>query len=254
MRTGIQMNIQIRQNRGIFVRIIICDDDTVFIKQLREYLQEYFQRVNKSCPQIAEFHDGETLLEDDGKKDIVFLDIEMKGIDGICVGNELKKRSPDSIIFVITSFAEYLDEAMRFHVFRYLSKPLDKQRLFRNLRDAVHMYMVSVITVPVETKEKMYTVHASDIIFVEAQGRNVTVHTVHEDYVSIHNMQHWRNTLQEKCFYHTHRSFIVNMAFVNDFDHTLIHLYHNQFRAYLTRRKYSSFKEAYLLYLESVGK
>jgi two-component system LytT family response regulator len=42
------------------------------------------------------------------------------------------------------------------------------------------------------------------------------------------------------------------MKYVSDFDHFLIHLYDNQFEAYLTRRKYTQFKEAYLLYLESV--
>ncbi|MDE5696965.1 MAG: hypothetical protein K2I96_06065, partial [Lachnospiraceae bacterium] len=50
------------------------------------------------------------------------------------------------------------------------------------------------------------------------------------------------------------RSFIVNMEYVNGFDHTLISLYHDQFKAYLTRRKYSSFKKAYMLYLESTRK
>ena len=236
------------------MRIVICDDDIVFVQQLQEYLHEFFQKVNKNYPEIASFQNGEALLRDIGEKDIVFLDIEMNGIDGIYVGSELKKRNTDSIIFIITSFAEYLDEAMRFHVFRYLSKPLDKQRLFRNLKDAIRVYMAASVTIAVETKEKVYTIHASEIISIEAQGRKVIVHTRNKDYLSVHNLQYWINTLQEKCFYHTHRSFIVNMEYVTDFDHTLIHLCQNQFRAYLTRRKYSSFKEAYLLYLESTRK
>ena len=52
-----------------------------------------------------------------------------------------EKRNPDIIIFIVTSFLEYLDEAMRFHVFRYLTKPIDKQRLFRNLKDALQLYL-----------------------------------------------------------------------------------------------------------------
>lgn len=64
----------------------------------------------------------------------------MPGLDGIYVGNELKKKDKDIIIFIITSYSEYLDEAMRFHVFRYLSKPIDRQRLFRNLKDALDLY------------------------------------------------------------------------------------------------------------------
>lgn len=68
------------------------------------------------------------------------LDVEMPGFDGIYVGNELKKQNESVIIFIVTSYLEYLDAAMRFHVFRYLSKPIDKQRLFQNLDDALELY------------------------------------------------------------------------------------------------------------------
>lgn len=64
----------------------------------------------------------------------------MPGFDGIYVGNELKKQNESAIIFIVTSHLEYLDAAMRFHVFRYLSKPIDKQRLFQNLDDALELY------------------------------------------------------------------------------------------------------------------
>ena len=67
----------------------------------------------------------------------------MPGMNGIYVGNELKKSNPAVIIFIVTSYSEYLDEAMRFHVFRYLSKPLEQQRFFRNMQDAVNLYHTS---------------------------------------------------------------------------------------------------------------
>ena len=236
------------------MRIIICDDDEVFVRQLEQYLHEYFREINMKCPNISCFYDGETLLGDTGRKDIVFLDIEMDGISGISVGSELKKRNSDSIIFVVTSYAEYLDEAMRFHVFRYLSKPLDRQRLFRNLKDAVGVYMASTVRTAVETRDGVHIIPASKIVFVETQGRKVIVHAADADYLSVHNMQYWVNALCEKCFYQTHRSFIVNMEYVNDFDHSQVSLCQGRFRVYLTRRKYNDFKETYLLYLESTRK
>ncbi len=64
----------------------------------------------------------------------------MPGMNGIYVGNELKKANKNVIIFVVTSYSEYLDEAMRFHVFRYLSKPLDKQRFFRKYERRLAYY------------------------------------------------------------------------------------------------------------------
>lgn len=115
------------------MRILICDDDVMIQRELTKYLSEYFHRHNLRLPDICRFHTGHDLLMDSGNKDIVFLDVEMPGLSGISVGTSLKKSNPDVIIFIVTSYSEYLDDAMRFHVFRYLSKPIDKQRLFRNL-------------------------------------------------------------------------------------------------------------------------
>lgn len=81
----------------------------------------------------------------------------------------------------MTSYSEYLDEAMRFHVFRYLSKPLDKQRFFRNMKDAVDLYNTMTIKIPIETKQGVHTLPASSVIAVEAQGRKVVIHTTQRD-------------------------------------------------------------------------
>lgn len=233
------------------MRILICDDDTLFTEQLHKYLKEYFERQKLKCPEIVIYHSGDALLKDNGKKDIVFLDIEMPGVNGIYSGNELKNKNPNVIIFIITSYAEYLDEAMRFHVFRYLSKPLDKQRLFRNLKDALQLYNTNHVKLAVETKQGVYMILSSDIVCVEAQNRKVIVHTTTHPYESIHNIQYWLEKLPENSFFQSHRSFIVNFAYICDFDNTVIHLYNHQITAYLTRRKYTAFKEAYLLYLEN---
>ena len=233
------------------MRILICDDDVLIIEQIRKYCQNFFNKIQVKCPELVCFSDGETLLSDEGEKDILFLDIEMPGMNGIYVGNELKMRNENIIIFIVTSHSEYLDEAMRFHVFRYLSKPLDKQRFFRNMKDAVDLYNSTTVKIPIETKQGVHTLPASSIVAIEAQGRKITVHTVKGDFESVHTIKYWENLLPKNHFFQTHRSFIINFEYVTDFDHTLVHMNDNQFHAYLTKRKYSSFKEAYLLYLES---
>lgn len=235
---------------GTKMRILICDDDTLFIEQLQKYIESYFESNHLKSPEIVSFTSGEALLSDKGEKDIVFLDIEMPGMNGIYVGRELKKYNKNVIIFIITSYSEYLDEAMRFHVFRYLSKPLERQRFFRNMQDAMDLYHRLTFLLPIETKDSVYTVSSSDIIYIEAIERKVLVHTLDTAYESIHNMAYWVDTLPQNCFFQTHRSFIVNLEHVINFDHTLIQLTTGQ-NAYLTRRKYGTFKNAYLLYLES---
>ncbi|MEI3195505.1 MAG: response regulator [Lachnospiraceae bacterium] len=93
--------------------------------------KSYLESNHLKSPEIVSFTSGEALLSDKGEKGgASLLDIEMPGMNGIYVGNELKQSNKNVIVFVATSYSEYLDEAMRFHVFRYLSKPLDKQRFF----------------------------------------------------------------------------------------------------------------------------
>lgn len=233
------------------MQLIICDDDKLFIQKLKSYLQLFFRQHHLTLPEIITFTSGEELLSYTGRIDILFLDIEMPGMNGIYIGNSLKKRNENIIIFVVTSYSEYLDKAMRFHVFRYLSKPLEKQRLFRNLKDALTLYHSISKSIALETKAEIQMLPMNDIIFIEAQKRKIIVHTIKKDYESIHSMQYWLETLPESCFIQSHRSFIVNLKHVSNFTHDLIYLGEGQFTAYLTKRKYTEFKNAYLLYLES---
>ena len=138
------------------MRILICDDDTELSQQLKEILITFFRKNSLKLPEIIMYNNGEKLLKDPESKDIVFLDIEMPGMNGIYVGNELKQKNKNTIIFVITSYSQYLDEAMRFHVFRYLSKPLEKQRIFRNMKDALALYNSSIIKISIETKDGIF--------------------------------------------------------------------------------------------------
>lgn len=233
------------------MRIVICDDNLIITEQLSNYIKEFFDRIGVKCPEISVYDNGESLLQDKREKDIAFLDVEMSGISGIHIGRELKNENKYIIIFIVTAFAEYLDEAMRFHVFRYFTKPVDKHRLFRNMKDALQLYNSTTAKIAVETKQNIHTVSISDIIYAESENRKMIIHTVTDDYESVHNMQYWMKALNQKCFFQSHRSFIVNFKYVSGFDHNLIYLYNDQFQAYLTRRKYTQFKETYLLYLES---
>ena len=233
------------------MRILICDGEPEVTHSLSQIITAYFQKTKQNSPDIAIFDNGEKLLSDKSSKDIVFLDIEMPGLDGIYVGNELKKENKYVIIFIVTSYPEYLDDAMRFHVFRYLSKPIDKQRLFKNLDDALELYYSINQKIAVETKSGVTSVLTCDIIYVEAKGRKVIVHTATADLDSTQTLQFWIEHLPQATFFQSHRSYIVNMAMVTSFDHELIYLCDGQFTAYLTRRKFTEFKKAYLLFMES---
>ena len=236
------------------MRILLCDDDKVILEQLRLLVSDYFRENGGQQPELVCYGSGDALLRGETRADIAFLDVEMPGINGIQLGAKLKERNPHIKIFIVTSYPDYLDEAMKFQVFRYLSKPIDKERLFRNLKDAVYQHNMESREFPIVTNDGVFVRRAEEIVCVEAVQRKVLIHTVDGILQSTQTMEHWRQMLTLPCFYITHRSFIVNMRFVSIIDRDRVRLKYRgqELYAYLTRRKFTSFKDTYLIYRESV--
>lgn len=178
----------------------------------------------------------------------------MPGLDGIRTGEQLKKLNPRIKIIIVTSYSDYLDEAMKFHVFRYLSKPIDKQRLFRNLRDA--LYQINTYSKPIiiETAEGYKTLDAEDIICFESDSRRTAIHTLGGKILGKSGIEFWSKSIDVPSFFETSRGFIVNMKYVSSFDKETVKLTCGEYSvdAYLSRRKYRSFRDAYMQYVRSV--
>lgn len=236
------------------MRILFCDDNPEIVQMLQSYVSEYFEQHDIPLPEYAAYTSGNALIQAEDRADIAFLDVEMPGLNGIQVGAMLKEKNPNIKTFVVTAYPDYLDEAMKFQVFRYLSKPIDKERLFRNLQDALYQYNMESREYPVETENGVYVVRAEDILCVEATMRKVVIHTTAGDFPCTKPMSYWQGTLMLPCFQQTHRSYIVNMRFVNAIEKDRILLRNGtaSMYAYLTRRKYTKFKQTYLMYMESV--
>lgn len=232
------------------MRIVFCDDNITVINQVKKYVVEFFCTVGGMQPEYVSYTNGEELLRKEDRIDIAFLDVEMPGMSGIYVGNKLKERNPHVKILILTAHPDYLDEAMRFQVFRYLSKPIDKNRLFRNLKDALQQYNMESAEHIIESNTVTLHRRSDEIVCVETKGHTTKVYTLDGVWESINNMEHWKCTLTQPCFYITNRSYIVNMAYVHSFDResVLLKYRENEITAYLTKRKYQEFKDHQLLF------
>lgn len=236
------------------MRILFCDDDILILEQLQKYVADFCKSIGRIQPEFSVYTSGDDLIQHETQADIAFLDVEMPGVSGIHIGAKLKEFNPKIKIFIVTSYPDYLDEAMRFQVFRYLSKPIDKNRLFRNLKDAFYQYNIETKLYPIVTKCGVITKKAEEIICIEAVQRKVLVHTIPEVFVSTENMDYWKRTLTLPCFFSPHRSYIINMRYVSTIGKDKILLKDGawQKEAYLTRRMYTHFKDTYLMYIEGV--
>ncbi len=143
---------------------------------------------------------------------------------------------------------------MRFQVFRYLSKPIDKNRLFRNLNDALHQYNTETKEYLIETPDGLIIKRAEEIVCVECAQRKTYIYTTGGILRSIKSIEYWKQQLALPCFFSPHRSFVINLRYVVHVEKDIVHLRYGSHKkdAYLTRRKFTEFKNTYLMYLESV--
>ncbi len=236
------------------LRILFCDDDREIMQKLHKMVLEYFKSIEQPEPECVLCNSGEELLSTGAIGDIAFLDVEMDGLSGIHTGERLKKINPRIKVIIVTSYPDYLDEAMKFHVFRYLSKPVDKRRLFRNLDDAIYQINTYSKPIVIETDNSIETVYAEDIVCFESDARRTKVQTVDKQLISRHGIDYWTKNTDIPCFYPTSRSFIVNMKYVSSFNNDVVNLIWEKgsMIAYLARRRYKSFRDAYMLYVRSI--
>ena len=98
----------------------------------------------------------------------------MPDIDGISVAKELKNRNQKVVIFFVTAFDEYQDEAMDLHAFRFFDKPLNIERLYSGLNRAIEYLNESYIDVYIENKNRHIKVSVDDIKYIKRENRKNT--------------------------------------------------------------------------------
>lgn len=198
------------------MNIAICDDQKNFREQLENQLTNYYANTNISI-NICHFSSGEELISATTLFDLIFLDIQMKEVNGIDAGRELKSRNPYSIIFIITSYNGYLDDAFKINAFRFLSKPLDVLRLYKALDDAAELINNEIIVFHDMASKENMRIHANDIILVEIEKKKTKIVTVNGTHYSSENIAFWRNKLNGISFVCPHASYITNL------DHSIRH-------------------------------
>ena len=231
----------------IIVNILICDDDEISIQESYNILTEYAIK-NRLNFNIETRTNSLEVLNSKDCYDIALLDIEMPYVTGLTLISHLNEINKNIQIFIITSYSCYLDNAIDLNVFRYINKPIDKERFFRGLDIAVEKYNSNrqIITLDNGIFTRMVTV--SDIIFITIEKRKVVFVTKNGSLYSNQKLSYWAEQLAEfDNLVSTHHSYIVNLDYVIDFDRTevLLRCGSNNYTAPLSQRNYTSFKKTY---------
>ena len=114
------------------MRILCVDDEPLMLQMLEMAVKEA-----KPDADIAAFDDQDELLEDakSGGCDIAFLDIHMRGMNGVELAKELKAVNPKMNLIFVTGFSEYAGDAMSLHASGYIMKPVTAEKIKKELED-----------------------------------------------------------------------------------------------------------------------
>lgn len=233
------------------MKILVCDDDKFEVIKIKKLLTEYFSRT-KYNPIIDAYTNGESVYNSKNKYDIAFIDIEMPTVDGLTLTKRLKLKNKNVIIFIITSFNKYLDEAMDLEVFRYIDKPVDKDRFFRGISAAIKKYYTSTQKITLEYYDECYTVSTNDIIYITTENNKAVVITKTRRYLTNERLKSWAQRLNNvNSFAIPHHSFIVNMNYVLEFNKHELKLLCDErtYKIPVSQRGYPVFKTAFYAFI-----
>lgn len=262
------------------ISIAICDDDKSLQNILRQKIEKHCAEHSVPC-QISCYDSGEEVLGLPAAQtpDLLFLDIQMSGRNGMEIARELRKHHRDIILIFVTALSEYVYEAFDVSAFHYLVKPFEDAKLQAVLDNALQQYarQQEAATIrhteknaPTETESipqyaRTESVQAeaprmilvkragvstkvllADIIYAEVFNRKVMLHTVNGDIEYYGKLAE----LSEQAgadFCRTHRAYLVNFKYVEKYSATTIWL--EQGTALVSKKQFAGFVRQYMQYI-----
>lgn len=232
------------------IEIAICDDEKV----IRDQITELIEKQKAEC-RIENFAAGEELLAAEKRFDVIFLDIQMEGMNGIETARAIRERNRQTVVIFITAVKEYVFEAFDVAAFHYLLKPILEEKfveVFENAVDEVQKRNVQE-TPPIfiKTKTRNLTLRQKEILYIESRGKKVGIHTI-ADVIEIYaSMNEWERQMGSS-FYRSHRGYLVNMEHIAEYSNDMIDMSNGE-RVYLAKEKYKEFVKVYMRYLRNGG-
>jgi two-component system LytT family response regulator len=202
------------------MKTILVDDEEVAIHRLRQSLANY-----PSIKIIAEATNGleAVKLINSQRPELVFLDIQMPGLNGFEVLNMLEYTP---LIVFVTAYEEYAIKAFEKNSLDYLLKPVEQERLAitikrimeqenqQNTLSKIKQLITEnntkcITTIPVKLGNKINLVPVSEIYFFEATDKYISIHTKEEVKLIDYSLTYLQDRLPDK-FMRVHRTFIIN--------------------------------------------
>ena len=232
------------------LKIAICDDAREVREETRNILLKYFM-----CKDIdystVQFEDGESFLEQEEAFDLVILDYDFdnSGFNGMEIARKIRERNIESTIIFLTSYEKVVFEAFEVAAYRFLVKPLDEKKLVEVMDDFLRT-IENDNTLVIKAEGMTYYIKESQISYVEGDGKNCIINYINqkEPLQCKETLSNIESRLSTKKFFRCHKSFVVNLDYVDSFNKTDLRI-QNDDVIMISRNKYKPFCEAYTNYI-----
>ena len=192
------------------MRIAVCDDEELFRIEFKSVLDKVL--INAEYD-IDTFSGGSSLYEAFLKNpfDLVFLDIEMPGIDGITLAKRLRAVSENVQIVFLTSHIEYALEGYEVNALRYLVKPVDMNKLSEVLK-YIQDKKNNSRQIMIKQEGEDIVIDISDVIYMESMDKNVRIVTSKSEYITRYNISDYEEELKNSGFLRIHRGYLISLS------------------------------------------
>ncbi len=228
------------------VRISLCDDDDVLNEELKNIIGSIRSDID-----IFTYTSGEALLDSEYLfNDIIILDIEMEGINGIEAAKQMRTNGYQGILIFATSHRERVFDSFQVKPYQYILKPFVKDELQVIIHNAL---------LELDSKRKnyfdavssthTYRIPLNEIYYFESQGRNININTKKGVIRIIGKMNKVESSLKNKFFFRCHKGYLVNLEHIYEFNNSEITLSDNQ-KVLMSRLKVNLFKNTFKAFMK----
>ncbi len=210
------------------LQIAICDDEQEMAAAHRQAVEAALSNC-RAVGEIAVYTHSDNLfcdiVEDGFHFDLILLDIEMPGKNGMELAKELRPCLPHVKIIFITSHVEYAIDAYELAVFRYVPKNDEKKRLMSALEDAIRLLLIEDGKVyTIQTNSRLEKIPYREIYFIERDGKNVSI-TWEKGISKVRgSLQQIYDELEAEEFIFIDRGCIVNLIHVMQVKNSMVFL------------------------------
>lgn len=234
------------------MRVAICDDSVQFRDEILNNIGNAITVSEKII--YSQFSCAEDLLKsyNQGQRyDIIFLDVEMKEINGVDAGIKIREYDSKAIIIFISSYPKYAIPAYDCEAFYFIVKPIEQIKFEKVINKAIEKYKIFHQYYIIKNKGEIHKISINDIYYVEIYRKHLIFHTANGNFETIGKINEALIKLSPYGFCQVHQGYLVNMNHIKKFDNYDVVLINNE-RVMMSIRKKASVLKEYAGFLERV--